>query len=163
MGGGEDLARYGQRVGATLLDLGLISLIATTAVVLSGVELEAANPIIVAVVVLATLVYATPLLCRKGRRNGQTLGKQVLRIRAVRQDAEPMTASTALLREFVGKGLLGLVPFFTVVDFLFPLSDPRRQAIHDKLASTFVVQADAVPELDPVVEPSLGGFEPPSP
>lgn len=172
---GGDLAGYGSRVGATLLDGLLVGVVAFLAVVVAGVTRGDVNYVVIALALLSSLVYAPVLMCRSGSHNGQTLGKQALAIRVVRQDAQPITASTALVREFVGKGVLGLVPFFTIVDYLFPLGDPRRQAIHDKLASTFVVGADAVPDLaradaDPFgarasdePPPPSGAWAPPAP
>lgn len=74
-----------------------------------------------------------------------------------------MTASPAVLREFVGKWVLGLIPFYTIVDYLLPLGDPRREAIHDKLASTFVVRADAVPDLERFAMAASGMHELDSP
>ncbi len=171
MGGDSDLAGYWQRVGATLLDglvVGAPAFVAAVVATTSGARPETIRYVIVAVALLGTLIYAPVLLCRSGSRNGQTLGKQALSIRAVRQDAAPIGAFTALTREFVGKGLLGLLPFFTIVDYLFPLGDARRQAIHDKLASTFVVHADAVPDLGDAASGARGpdtlasGWVPPS-
>ena len=158
-GSGDDLAPYLRRVGATLLD-GLI--IATIVFVIAfaagaaGAPTDTTGFLFIAAALLSSLLYAPILLCRSGEHNGQTLGKQALSIRVVRQDAQPMTASPALLREFVGKGVLGIIPFFTIVDFLFPLGDARRQAIHDKLASTFVMRADAVPALEPAAHDPFG-------
>lgn len=177
MGGGSgDLADYGPRAGATLLDgllVGAVAFVAAFVAVAAGAPVDTTGYVVVAVALLSSLVYAPVLMCRPGEHNGQTLGKQALSVRVVREDAQLMTASPALLREFIGKGLLGLVPFFTIVDYLFPLGDPRRQAIHDKLASTFVVRADAVPDLEPTAPNPFGaqptatsfgeGFAPPTP
>lgn len=151
MGGTRgDLASYGSRVGATLIDALLIGLVAFTVALVAGAagaDPEDASTYVVALTLLSNLLYGPLFLTRSGARNGQTPGKQVARIRVVREDAEPVGAQVALTREFLGKGVLGLVPFFTIVDYLFPLGDARRQALHDKLAKTFVVHADAVPEL----------------
>ncbi len=158
-GAGGDLAGYGPRVGATLLDglvVGIIAFVATIVAAAAGAPTDITGYLVVVAVLLGSLLYAPALMCRSGEHNGQTLGKQALSIRVVREDAQPITSSPALLREFVGKGLLGLVPFFTIVDYLFPLGDPRRQAIHDKLASTFVVRADAVPDLGPAAPNPFG-------
>lgn len=156
---GGDLASYASRVGAALLDGFVLALVVVAILEITGKPVDESRGLIVIGTVLSTLLYATPLLRRRGTHNGQTLGKQALKIRAVRADAQPMDWGTALLREFVGKGALGLVPFFSIVDYLFPLADTRRQAIHDKLASTFVVRADAVPDLEPT--PSEALDEPP--
>ncbi|MBA2350016.1 MAG: RDD family protein [Solirubrobacterales bacterium] len=158
---GDDLAGYLPRIGAALLDgLVLVGLVVIVLTVTGG-RPEESRELIVAGAVLVSLLYAPPLLARKGEHNGQTLGKQAVGIRVVRADAAPMSASSALLREFVGKGLLGLVPFFSIVDYLLPFADARRQAIHDKIASTFVVRADAVPDLPEEETETVGLSEDP--
>lgn len=161
MGGARgDLAGLGARVAAALLD-GLVVGAVAVAVILAvrgeNASVATDRAIIVAVALLGSLLYASTLMCRTGAHNGQTLGKQALSIRAVREDAAPITASTALVREFVGKGLLGLIPLFTIVDSLWAFGDARRQALHDKLAHTFVVRADAVPDHAPAADPFGGG------
>lgn len=148
---GGDLASIASRIGAALIDLIPVFVIASVVAGATDVSREDLSYVVVAAAILTSLLYAPPFLARSGVHNGQTPGKQVLGIRVVRTDAEALTASTALLRELVGRGLLGLVPFYSVLDVLFPLADTRRQALHDKLASTFVVRADAVPDLGPEV------------
>ena len=79
-------------------------------------------------------------------KNGQTPGKQLVGIRVVRENGEPSGWGYTFLREFVIKGLLGGVlssitgGIYTVVDHLWPLWDPKRQALHDKMVNTIVVQ-----------------------
>jgi len=59
----------------------------------------------------------------------------------------PLTAGGATAREFAAKyllfetlgGFLLLVP--TLLNYLWPLWDPRGQALHDKLCGTRVVRA----------------------
>jgi uncharacterized RDD family membrane protein YckC len=76
-----------------------------------------------------------------GSRRGQTVGKLALGI-AVRDfdNGGPIGAGRALGRRiffFVGYFLF-VIPF--LVNALWPLWDPRRQALHDKLARSCVVQ-----------------------
>ena len=61
----------------------------------------------------------------------------------------PLSAAEALRRQFipVGCALLGLVPVLSLVgailaplDNVWLLWDPRRQALHDKVADTLVVR-----------------------
>ena len=79
-------------------------------------------------------------------KNGQTPGKQLVGIRVVRENGEPSGWGYTFLREFVIKGLLGGVlssitgGIYTVVDHLWPLWDQKRQALHDKMVNTIVVQ-----------------------
>lgn len=151
MGGGGDLAGYWPRAAAWLLDL--LVIVAMVVVLLfiaggAGASNDSAGSVVIIGALLGNVLYAPVLMCRKGERNGQTLGKQALGIRVVREDAEPIGVPVAFMREFVGKSLLGSVFPYPVVDYLWPVWDRRSQAVHDKIASTFVVRADAVPDLD---------------
>jgi uncharacterized RDD family membrane protein YckC len=95
------------------------------------------------------LVVAVPLctayfwvtMRRGGARNGQTLGKQALGMRVVRDDGDPIGLWTVLFREL----LLRIVGWITVIgwlaDGLWPLRDGEHRAIHDLIASTHVVSS----------------------
>ena len=138
---GRVLARWWQRVGAALLD-GLIVGIPITALVL------AVEPALgLGLGLLAALTYYPLLMMREGEANGQTLGKQVVGIRAVQESGEPFTYGAAVLREFAIKNLLfgTLGGFFlgipTLLNYLWPLWDDENRALHDMLASSRVVQA----------------------
>ncbi len=157
---GEDLAGIGARFGATLIDLVPVLVVVGIIATRAGLEISDASYVGAATSLVVGLIYAA-LLCRRGPHNGQTPGKQLVGIRVVRADAQPMDATPALLREFVGKGILGQIPLFAPVDYLFALGDRRRQTIHDKIATTFVVRADAVPDLGPDA-PSHDAFLPPT-
>ncbi len=78
-------------------------------------------------------------------KDGQTPGKKVVGIRAVRADTgEPLQWGMMFVREFLVKGILfgiliGLsfgILFF--VDSLWPLWDSRSQTLHDKVVRTQV-------------------------
>jgi uncharacterized RDD family membrane protein YckC len=78
---------------------------------------------------------------------GQTIGKQVLGIKVIRDDGGPIDISAVLMREVVFKGLVccglgaclcGLGP---LANFLYPLFNPEGRAGHDLLAKTRVVPA----------------------
>ncbi len=156
-------ASWWQRAGAALID-GLVLLAAAVAVGLlvglAGAGSTGITIAVYAVVVVASLTYGPLLMAREGDANGQTIGKAALGIRVVHDDGHPMTLSRGLLREAVGKGALGLVPFYSFVDVLWPLGDKRRQALHDKVGTTYVVDAEQVPV---VTRHELGGFAAPDP
>lgn len=91
-------------------------------------------------------VYAVTFLMWKQATPGKlALG---LRVRLREQPGLPLSA--VLLRwgtQSALPGLIGLVPVvgtlgsvFTLVDSLWPLWDPRRQALHDKVAKTNVIR-----------------------
>jgi uncharacterized RDD family membrane protein YckC len=119
----RELASWGQRAGAFLLDF---------------------------VMTLVTLgivgVVNWFMLGREGENNGQTLGHQIVGIRAVKADGTPFSMGDSVMRELVVKGLgVGIVGALTcgiatLLDYLWPLWDDRNQALHDKVLNQFVVQ-----------------------
>ena len=81
---------------------------------------------------------------------GQTPGKQILGIRVIRMDGTESGWWWTFIREFVVKGLgvgvvnaiIGLViaiPIFTFLDLMWAIWDKNRQALHDKVMNTIVV------------------------
>nr|AIA12563.1 RDD family [uncultured bacterium] len=94
----------------------------------------------------AIFLYAPLLMAREGGGNGQTWGKQIVGISAVRDVGQPFDFGNAFLREFVIKGLLfGTVGgwFFgipTLLDYLWPLWDDENRCLHDMVAKTHVVR-----------------------
>jgi uncharacterized RDD family membrane protein YckC len=152
---GRPLASWGSRVGATLLDA-LILVIPSALLVLLVVGVFAAGSdvggVVVAIIaflayVVAALFYAPVLMARPGERNGQTWGKQIVGIRAVRDTGEPFELGFGFLREFVVKNLLfGTVGGFfagipTLIDWLWPLWDDQNRCLHDMVVSTHVIRA----------------------
>ena len=96
---------------------------------------------------MAALVYF-PLVM--WRTEGQTFGKRALGLRVIASSGEAARFGTAVVREVVGKqsafGIAILAIFIPaisglgLVDYLWPLWDPRNQSVHDKLAKTLVVR-----------------------
>jgi uncharacterized RDD family membrane protein YckC len=173
------LAHWWPRVGASLLD-GLI-LTPAYVVVVVGLHLFTTHHEVNAVgqsvtrwqandvwvVPLVYLLYAIVLLCRNGEHNGQTFGKQALRLRVIRNDGQPVTITTVLLREGLVRtipsilgGIFGLV---AVIDILWPLWDAENRAIHDFVGKTHLVQTASAPAVaadswksPPPADPSAG-------
>ena len=160
---GRPLASWGRRVGAYLID-GLILGVPFGLGVLAGVLLAEAqseiNPFtgeqeggevggllvlfFYAAYFLGSIAYFGLL---NGGKRGQTLGKKALKIQ-VRNiaNAEPLGVGKGLVRY-----LVVLVPncacgLYGLLDSLWPLWDPQRQTLHDKIVSTVVVDVrDATP------------------
>ncbi|HWF34195.1 MAG TPA: RDD family protein [Solirubrobacteraceae bacterium] len=110
------------------------------------------------------VLYAPLFMGRGGHRNGQTIGKQAMGIRVVRQDGLPLSFTTALVREALGRQAPALLSsgLYVPVDYLWPLWDARHQALHDKVGRTFVVPATgAAPDSEPREELIRGGWLPP--
>lgn len=164
------LAGWWSRAGAALIDAmvvllpaamlagGIVALLAGLAGgvplpdgdtgVVVGILTAIASLLAAAAIVMATvLVYAPLTMRRTGSRNGQTWGKQLFGIRAVRMSGEPQTFGSAAVREVLVKlllfgvvgGALTLLP--PILDVLWPLWDRQGRALHDMLADTRVVRA----------------------
>lgn len=168
------LAHWWPRVGATLLD-GLI--VAPVNIVLalsfhlftvthqlnaSGTSVPRleTHPYVFLLFGLVFVLYTVTLLCRGGEHNGQTLGKQRLGLRVIRNDGEPVDIKTALVREGLVKTLPGVIgsvsalvgvasSFFSLLDDFWPLRGRENQAIHDHVAKTHIVQTRKQPAYTP--------------
>lgn len=95
---------------------------------------------------VATLAYEVVMVSLFGG----TVGKLItgLRIR-LRDEPGNIGWTPALLRGLVYQGpgvlgnlhtLLSILPLFTLINVLWPLWDPKKQALHDKVAKTNVVR-----------------------
>ena len=164
---GVQLASWGSRVGATLLDalvltVAMLVLIAPGVLVLSLTDITALGVVLTILGAVAALVvallYAAYFMKRPGTQNGQTLGKQWVGIRVVFDDGKQFGWGRGLLRETVIKqillgvasslasavtffllGLGGFVP--SLLDYLWPLWDDENRAVHDMIVNTRVIRA----------------------
>ena len=97
---------------------------------------------------MSVLVFAAAIVysgLMDGGRRGATVGKMALLIQV--RDAEnggPIGFARAAVRRFVFLILFELYVLPGLVNAVWPLLDPRRQALHDKLARSVVMSA---PEL----------------
>ncbi len=73
------------------------------------------------------------------KENGQTLGKRFMGIRIVRVDNQPLDIGTAVIR-YIGYFISSLV---FCLGYLWAIFDPQKQAWHDKMARTIVINVDA--------------------
>jgi uncharacterized RDD family membrane protein YckC len=157
---GVELASWGSRLAAYLIDavmgmvLGLVLAVGAGFAVYGlsgGPDADSAGwvtgvLVYVGVAILWFFLYEPLTMKRQGQRNGQTLGKQMLDIRVVREDGYPVTAGTALMRDVLIQSIvIGFIGGFfyvpPILDGLWPLWDARNQSLHDKVANTFVIRA----------------------
>jgi uncharacterized RDD family membrane protein YckC len=140
------LASWGSRVGAALLD-GLFAGVAVAVLVGIVVAADAGVAAVLIAYLLVFLLYYPLAMMRPGAPNGQSLGKQIVGIRVIRDTGEPMTFGYAVLREFVIRvllfGVVGTITFgiAPLLDVLWPLWDNENRALHDMVAGTHVVRA----------------------
>ena len=133
------LASWVERFIAYLIDSALPAIIITLGIILS--ILSGFFIILLVVGLLAYVVWFLMMLA-----SGQTPGKRVMNLRVMKTNGEPVTWGYMFLREFLIKGVaVGIASavtggIFSVVNYLFPLWDKDRQALHDKMIETLVVK-----------------------
>ncbi|MDA0183774.1 RDD family protein [Solirubrobacter phytolaccae] len=143
-------ASFGARALAGIVDaLVIVVPVSVALLVLSAVLGDDVWSVgVVPLALVAAALYYPRTMGRTGSLEGQTWGKQIARIRVLRVDGQPVTAGTAVLRDVFGKWLiftvLAVIAIFipTLVNFVLPLFDKHKQALHDKMAATVVVRAD---------------------
>jgi len=75
----------------------------------------------------------------EGRPSGQTFGMRLLGIRVRAVSGSRAGYGRALARNTAMFGISFFVPPAFLLDLLWPLWDPRKQCLHDKIASTIAV------------------------
>ena len=149
---GVVVADRGARLGATILDTFIFSAMVyapfMAGAVLGGVLAAAgdnANPALMSIAVGGALgvigfVVWCWLTIGYVTRNGQSIGKKLLRIKVVRRDGAPVTLNRLFwLRNFVN-GMISFIPLYGFLDALFIFGE-SRQCLHDRIADTIVVKA----------------------
>jgi uncharacterized RDD family membrane protein YckC len=153
---GKPLASWGSRFGAWLIDFVVVLVpVVVLAVVIFGGAAEGdsvwgwvgASILYVLLFASVFMLYAPLLMIREGARNGQTLGKQWVGIRVVRDNGQPFGFGVAAFREVVLKQLAvnlasSIIPFIPwFLNYFWPLWDDENRALHDMAASTHVIRA----------------------
>lgn len=141
----QELASWGRRLAALVLDGFILAGIVLVTVVAAGTSPEELNErildgetlLILLLFVVPEAIYDTALV---GSRN-QTFGKMLLGIKVV--DAEsrsPIGYARAFTRWLSTAFLWALFTVPGILDHLWPLRDRRRQTFHDKFARSVVVR-----------------------
>ena len=124
-----------RRVSASLIDTFLIVF---SIVYLTGTIPSLALYIKLPLLFLGAATYFTCLPARRGKHNGQTIGKQILGIRVRRDDGKALGISFNLYRYLVFT-LLRSLPVIGLFDVTYPLIESERRTLHDIVVSTRVV------------------------
>jgi uncharacterized RDD family membrane protein YckC len=134
---GRPLAEWWQRVVALLIDVAVL--------LVPGLVLAlAAGSVFMGSVLNLALGSAYYGFLNGGDR-GQTIGKKALNIQ-VREATTggPLGPEKGVVRYLVD-GIAAFLPpllLFNLLDGLWPLWDPRRQALHDKLVNSVVIKIE---------------------
>jgi uncharacterized RDD family membrane protein YckC len=136
-------AGWWSRLAAYLLDTILLLVpLAVMFGVLFAIDPDDDSPVwvVVVIVYLASLVlpfvYFTVM---HGNERGQTLGKRALGIRVVADGGGRLGYGRAFGRYAI-TFVFGIFVLPIVIDYLWPLWDRKRQALHDKSAGSVVVR-----------------------
>jgi uncharacterized RDD family membrane protein YckC len=144
-------AGWWSRVGASVLDaLILVVPVVVVALVvgaLSGGRTVGEQFLGSVLGLVIAFAYWALTMPRQGERNGQSIGMQVVGIRVVRVDGQPVTVGLVALRQTLVQGILFgwfgaallLIPW--LLNYLWPLWDDENRCLHDMICSTRVVTA----------------------
>jgi uncharacterized RDD family membrane protein YckC len=125
-------ASFFQRVGAYLVDLILVAIVAGILYVI----LDVTGYIIAIALSIAYFIYF------EGGATGQTIGKRVLGIRVVDYGSGgPLGYGKAFLR-YIGRIASGAICY---LGYLWVIWDKEKQGWHDKIANTVVVPVSDYP------------------
>ena len=139
------LASWGRRAAALLVDSAILATVVVVTMLAAGIPLEEINATVrdgstlalIALFVVPEAIYDTAMI---GARN-QTFGKMAVGIKVLgADDRRPIGYRRAFTRWLSTAFLWALFTVPGIVDHLWPLRDPRRQALHDKLAGSVVVR-----------------------
>jgi uncharacterized RDD family membrane protein YckC len=131
-------AKWWNRVGAAVLDGLLVGIPVVIVAAVTGNYDSTQFGVAQIASTIAVLVYAVLMLVYHG---GQTVGKQAVNVRVLREDGAPVDLGRAVAREVV-KAVFALTGLLYVIDALIPLFHPENRALHDLIAGTRVVMAN---------------------
>jgi len=150
-GGALQYAEWGQRVLGSLVD-GVIGLVVYMVVaipfgILTAIGGGDPNEFSGVQCVGTGLAYAAGLgytifnqIWLRGTR-GSTIGQGVMNLKTVTAEGETPSFGSLIIRLLVQIPIGFVLCIGPLIDHLFPLWDEKKQTLHDKAASTFVVKA----------------------
>ena len=135
-------AGFWNRLAAWLIDFAILTTIGLLFTLLSGANLYSAA---YAAVSVLSIIYR-PLMWRY--RNGQTIGQQAMKIRALKDDGTNLSIGRGIWR-VLATWITGFIPFAGRLNVLSMLWNHERRCWFDRWSDTRV---------DAIVDPRLFGF-----
>lgn len=127
-------AGFGVRFIAALIDGVLIGIINTAiSYMLTAVLGEGAGSLSM----ILNLALSIGYYVWYQHKEGQTIGKKAMKIKVVTYDGKTPTLFAFFLRDIVGKAVSAILLF---IGYFMVLWDPKKQALHDKIANTYVIR-----------------------
>jgi uncharacterized RDD family membrane protein YckC len=148
LAGSLPVAEHGHRFKAYLIDAIIISVptLALHAIVLGHLGAHRVQNLLLSLPAMAYFLFC-PL--RPGRRRGQTIGKQVMKLRIVSRDGERVSLGELLTREGFKLALWSItflnqaLGLLWLADAMWLLYNPGHRAVHDLVGGTCVVEIRA--------------------
>lgn len=132
----QKYAGFGIRLVATLIDFILLSLIRWIVSVLLKMPLGEGGANVASIV---SLIISISYYVVYQAKYGQTIGKKAMNIKVITYDGETPTMFAFFLREVIGKTISAIILF---IGYLMVIWDAKKQGLHDKIASTYVVYVE---------------------
>jgi serine/threonine-protein kinase len=138
---GSTYASYGKRVGAFVIDVVLCYMLIMMLALLGGALLAGGSLSGGGFFLLAALAASWLYFLWPTASSGQTLGKKMLKIKVVDASGDAPGWGKSFMRYVVGFGLENLLMYIMIglLGWLWPLWDANKQAWHDKIGGTFVI------------------------
>jgi len=130
-----------KRLGAYLLDTVAFFAVLFPAILVDslGRDKDSGASTAAGLLILAGLVALLVIDLILLHRHGQTVGKRLCGIRIVRSNGQRTGLGRLFgVRYLLAQGVLGIVPFFSLIDALFIFGQDKR-CLHDLIADTTVV------------------------
>jgi uncharacterized RDD family membrane protein YckC len=142
---GQPLASWGSRVVSYLIDLLFGLLLSAPGGALIGIGAATNGGVRVALIIVGSVLLVIGAIVqiwqsgwRQGAR-GQSWGKSITGLRTVSAETmRPIGGPQGLLRWFVDS-ILGTISILQLLNYLWPLWDPRRQTWADKVVGSVVL------------------------
>jgi uncharacterized RDD family membrane protein YckC len=144
----EELGRPSRRLGAFLIDSTLGVTVSLALVPLASLARSSDLEFTLWWFLAMPLAFAgvtIPFMLRKGEHAGQTVGKQLFRLRVVSDDHSVVSPGRATARELLVKapfwtGSISLLFLPAVVNCVWSVLDPERRGLQDRATGTRVVR-----------------------
>jgi len=141
---GSTYASYGKRVGAFVIDVVLCYLLVGMLSAFGGAMIYAgrgSGSAAGGLFLLMALATGVLYFLWPTASSGQTLGKKMLNIKVVDESGYAPGWGKSFMRYVVGFGLENLLMYVMIglLGWLWPLWDANKQAWHDKIGGTFVI------------------------
>ncbi|WP_187118822.1 RDD family protein [Bacillus marasmi] len=130
-------AGFWMRFWAYLMDLIVIGSINRIIInpIFRGMDISLYDSGVLAPISIATAITFYAYFVLMTKYFGQTLGKMVFGLKVVNLDGSPLTWSTVIFREFIGRYIsVTIFILYIIVAFL-----PKKQGIHDLFVDTTVI------------------------